>query len=134
MGIVNWVLFVDLVRSYSKEIFSLRISNIVMYGEKLAANQTLRKCDPDRENCEKFSTYRKDPTEPDKERIRLEYPRPDRGEWKLPNQTWDTIKDTWSVPTGMFKDQQGCNDKPLTVITTILNGYGKAAPKRRNPA
>ena len=109
---------------------------LVMYGDKIAANNTLRKCDPDvtREKCESLSTLRKDPTEPDKTRIRLEYPRINRGEWRLPNQTWDNVKDTWTVPTGMFKDQPGCNNKPLTVITTILNGYGKAAPKRRNPA
>ena len=105
-----------------------------MYGDKFAANDTLRLCNPDTENCEKLATYRKDPKHPDHDRIRLEYPRPDRGEWKLPNQTWDNIKDTWSVPTGMFRDQPNCNDKPLTVVTTILNGYGKAAPKRRNPA
>ena len=114
-----------------------------MYGEKLAANNTLRLCDEDRGAymgngryvpCEKLSTFRKDPTEPDKTRIRLEYPRADRGEWKLPNQTWDNIKDTWSVPTGMFQDQKGCNQYPLTVITGIFNGYGKSAPKRRNPA
>ena len=109
-----------------------------MYGEKLAAEHTLRKflekCDPERENCERLATKRFDPSQPDKDRIRLEYPRQDRGEWKLPNQTWDNIKDTWTVPTGMFMDQEHCNKSPLTVITTILNGYGKAAPKRRNPA
>ena len=105
-----------------------------MYGDKLAANDTLRLCNTDTENCEKLATYRKDPKNPDNVRIRLEYPRPDRGEWKLPNQTWDTIRDTWSVPTGMFKNQPNCNNHPLTIITTILNGYGKTAPKRRNPA
>jgi hypothetical protein len=34
----------------------------------------------------------------------------------------------------MFKDQKNCADKPMTVVSSILNGYGKAAPSRRNPA
>ena len=50
-------------------------------------------------------------------------------------ENWENVGlDTYSVPTGMFKDQKGCNNKPVTVVATILNEYGKVIPKRRNPS
>ena len=66
--------------------------------------------------------------------VRLSYPNYQGAEWKEARDTWDSPNDTYSVPTGMFKDQNECNDKPITVIATILNDYGKVSSKRRNPA
>ena len=65
---------------------------------------------------------------------RIEYPNYSGPEWFIPKQKWSNPQDTFNIPTGMFKDQPNCIDKPMTVVTSFLNGYGKAAPKRRNPA
>jgi len=42
--------------------------------------------------------------------------------------------DTFSIPTGMFIDQPNCADSPLTVISSVFNGLGRATPPRKNPA
>ena len=54
-------------------------------------------------------------------------------EWQDNKKTWKDPKDTFSVPTGMFLTNEVCNDKPVTMSATILNGYGEVAPKRKNP-
>ena len=68
-----------------------------------------------------------------REGIRLEYPHYNSGEWLENKASWDQAKDTYSVPTGMFKDVDACNDKPVTISATILNNYGKVTPPRKNP-
>ena len=35
--------------------------------------------------------------------------------------------------TGMFKDDEDCNDKPVTISATIMNNYGNVTPPRKNP-
>ena len=69
-----------------------------------------------------------------REGIRLEYPHYDKDEWEENKVKWDDPKDNYSVPTGMFKDIEGCNDKPVTISATILNNYGKVTPPRKNPS
>ena len=69
-----------------------------------------------------------------REGVRMEYPNYKAGEWVDNKKKWENPKDTFSVPTGMFKDQEGCNDKPVTISATILNRYGDACPKRKNVA
>ena len=54
-------------------------------------------------------------------------------EWQDNKKTWKDPRDTFSVPTGMFLTNEVCNDKPVTMSATILNGYGEVAPKRKNP-
>jgi len=65
---------------------------------------------------------------------RLDYPDYDGPEWYIPLQKWDSPQDTFNIPTGMFKDQPNCANKPMTVIASVLNGYGRAVPERKNPA
>ena len=65
---------------------------------------------------------------------RMNFPNYSAPEWFIPKQKWDNPMDTFSIPTGMFKDQPNCADKPLTVISSILNGYGRVVPPRKNPA
>ena len=33
----------------------------------------------------------------------------------------------------MFKDDEDCNDKPVTISATIMNNYGNVTPPRKNP-
>ena len=68
-----------------------------------------------------------------REGIRRNYPNYDGAEWAQNKKTWTNPYDNFTVPTGMFMDKDGCNDKPVTMSATILNGYGEAAPKRKNP-
>jgi len=68
-----------------------------------------------------------------REGIRRKYPNYEGPEWQENNKTWENPKDTFTVPTGMFIDNPKCNDKPVTMSATILNGYGEVAPKRKNP-
>ena len=89
-----------------KKIFSF----LVMTGDKMMPNQF------------------RDPVR------RLYYPNYDGPEWFIPKQKWDTPMDTFNIPTGMFKDQPNCANKPMTVISSVFNGYGKATPPRKNPA
>ena len=65
--------------------------------------------------------------------IRMTYPNYRAPEWYENRKVWDNPKDTVSVPTGMFIDDDKCNDKPVTISTTFLNNYGTVAPKRKNP-
>lgn len=69
-----------------------------------------------------------------REGVRKTYPNYRAAEWVENKKKWENPNDTYSVPTGMFKDQEGCNDKPVTISATILNRYGAASPRRRNIA
>ena len=65
--------------------------------------------------------------------IRKNYPNYNGPEWYVNKVSWGYPNDTFSVPTGMFLTEDGCRDKPITISATILNEYGKVAPKRKNP-
>ena len=65
--------------------------------------------------------------------IRISYPDYDSWEWREAKSMWNNVKDNFTVPTGMFERIPGCNDKPLTVLTSVYNGLSYVAPKRRNP-
>ena len=65
---------------------------------------------------------------------RMEFPNYDGLEWLANKQKWDKPLDTISIPTGIFKDQPGCNRNPATVAVTVNNKLGDIMPKRRNIA
>ena len=65
---------------------------------------------------------------------RLEFPNYDGIEWFANKVKWDNPKDTVSVPTGMFKDQEGCTPIPVTFVVTIFNELQRVMPRRRNVA
>ena len=65
---------------------------------------------------------------------RLELPNYDNLEWFANKVKWEDPKDTYSVPTGMFKDQEGCNNNPVTFVVTIFNELQRVMPRRRNMA
>lgn len=65
---------------------------------------------------------------------RMTYPNYEGLEWAANKAKWPNPYDTYSVPTGMFKDQAGCNNNPVTVVATIFNKLGRAMPPKRNPA
>ena len=65
--------------------------------------------------------------------VRIHFPNYAGHEWTANYKKFGNPKDEFSIPTGMFKSQPDCADKPVSVVTTILNQYGKVAPKRRNP-
>ena len=60
-----------------------------------------------------------------REGIRRQYPNYDGPEWRENKKTWKDPYDTFTVPTGMFIDDPSCNDKPVTMSATLLNGYGE---------
>ena len=60
-----------------------------------------------------------------REGIRRTYPNYEGPEWLENKKTWKDPKDTFTVPTGMFIDNPKCNEKPVTMSATILNGYGE---------
>lgn len=65
---------------------------------------------------------------------RKEYPPDYSGqEWSRVRQMWDNPRDRFSVPMGMFRDQDRCRSKPITLVASIFNGYGEVALLRRNP-
>ncbi len=68
--------------------------------------------------------YRKGP--------RLEFPNYDGEEWDINKGAWKNPKDTFSVPTGMFKDQPDCADADVTFVASIYNNLGAVMPRRRN--
>ena len=65
--------------------------------------------------------------------IRVSYPDYDSWEWREAKSMWNNVKDNFTVPTGMFENIAGCNDKPITILTAVYNGLTYVAPKRRNP-
>ena len=68
--------------------------------------------------------YRKGP--------RIELPNYENPEWGVNNEAWGQPKDTFSMPTGMFKDQPGCNDSDVTFTFAMFNKMGRVFPRRRN--
>lgn len=66
--------------------------------------------------------------------IRLRYPNYDGLEWLVNKGKWDNPKDTFTVPTGMFKNQEGCNDIPVSFVTSIFNNLAQVFPRKRNPS
>ena len=72
------------------------------------------------------SEFRKSP--------RLLFPNYEGKEWLVNRDKWNTPKDTFSIPTGMFKNQPGCNDNPVTFTGSIFNKLGRVMPHRRNMA
>ncbi len=74
------------------------------------------------------------PPEVFREKPRLEFPNYDGEEWTANKMKWDNPRDTFSIPTGMFKDQPNCNEKDVTFIATIYNEVGLVMPRRRNMA
>lgn len=68
--------------------------------------------------------YRKGP--------RISLPNYEGLEWQVNNEAWGLPRDTFSMPTGMFKDQPGCNDSDVTFTFAIFNKMGRAFPRRRN--
>ena len=70
----------------------------------------------------------------EKGEIRLSYPDYDDWEWADAKSQWKNVKDNFTVPTGMFEGIEGCNDKPITILTAVYNGLTTITPKRRNPA
>lgn len=84
---------------------------------------------------EDFAQYAdKVPPEIYKEKIRMQYPNYAGLEWKPLTLSWNNPKDSWSVPTGMYKDQEACRDKPVAIVSTIYNQLSAVYPRRRNPA
>lgn len=65
--------------------------------------------------------------------VRQYYPDYTGWEWDDAKALWDNLRDNFTVPTGMYQDQEGCNNKPLTILTALYNGLGAVAPHRRNP-
>ena len=53
-------------------------------------------------------------------------------EWQYINEPWGQPRDTFSMPTGMFKDQPGCNESDVTFTFAIFNKMGRVFPRRRN--
>jgi hypothetical protein len=76
-------------------------------------------------NCEKLppAIFRAEP--------RLEFPKYDGPEWFLNKDKWHKPKDTFSVPTGMFKDDPNCRDAHVTFYANIYQNLAKIMPKRR---
>ncbi len=69
-------------------------------------------------------SYRKGP--------RLEFPDYSGREWTVNKEKWDNPTDTFSVPTGMFKDDPDCAERDVTFMASIYNNLGSVMPRRRN--
>ena len=65
---------------------------------------------------------------------RLTFPNYTGLEWSVNKNKWPNTMDTFRIPTGMFKDQPGCDDNPVTFAATIYNDLGNSMPPRRNLA
>jgi hypothetical protein len=68
--------------------------------------------------------YRKNP--------RITLPDYNSLEWQVNNATWGGPTDTFSMPTGIFKDNPACNDSDATFTFSIFDKMGRAFPRRRN--
>ena len=76
----------------------------------------------------------KQPPEMFRSQPRLGLPNYDGIEWFTAKDKWDKAEDTFTIPTGMYKDQPGCNENPVTFIATIFNELRRVMPHRRNVA
>jgi len=65
--------------------------------------------------------------------VRMQYPDYSGWEWEEAKAKWEHVKDNFTVPTGMFMNIPGCNDKPMTILSAVYNGLPKITAKRRNP-
>ncbi len=75
------------------------------------------------------------PVESYRENVRLEFPSYEGMEAldDAVKQAWQDRQDTYSIPTGMFKDDPNCKEKDVTFYASIYNNLGAIMPKRRNP-
>ncbi len=94
---------------YLVKCFSTFYVNVrtVMYGEKLQP-----------------SAFR--------QTVRRHYPNYEGLEWNFNRNRWKDPKDTFSVPTGMFKDNPECSDKDVTLVASMYDKLRLSMPNRRN--
>ncbi len=65
-------------------------------------------------------------------KVRLEFPNYDGPEWSINKEAWGS-SDTYSIPTGMFKDDPNCKEKDVTFYSSIYKNLGAVMPKKKNP-
>ena len=54
-------------------------------------------------------------------------------EWAEAKAKWETPRDNFSIPTGMFINYPKCSQYPLTILTGVYNGLPDVTSLRRNP-